>query len=76
MRTIARNARKKIAAIQAEYTACQRYDSSTGHMVDCPPTAAWTALAKYPSARLVEAADRSKYTVQVHSGLWYDLCRP
>jgi len=76
IRTIARTATRKIAAIRATHTEAVRYDSSRGERVRCEPAAAWEALGRTRSARLVANDDTNVYTVRVHSNLWYELREP
>ena len=73
MKTIARNRTKLIAELQAKLTVCRMYDRDSGHLVPTDPAHAWRALSASHHARLVESADGTKYTVHVHSNLWYDL---
>lgn len=73
MKTIARNRTKFLAELQAQLTACQVYDRDSGQMIPTDPANAWQALAANRNARLVESTDRDKYTVHVHSNLFYVL---
>lgn len=73
MKTIARNRTAFIAHLKITLTQCRRYDSATGEMVPADPQSAWQALGDSAHARLIENTDRDKYTVQIHSNLWYDL---
>jgi hypothetical protein len=73
-RTIPRNATRKIREIQGLALSCQVFTLDRGfigHEVD--PKYAWEALATYDFARLTARADR--WTVRVHSNLWYELRR-
>jgi hypothetical protein len=76
MRTIARNATKKIEAIKAEFTDCEVYDRDKGEMRPSDAAYAWKALGAFHRARLVESTAGDRYTVQVSSSLWYHLTRP
>ncbi|MFI1182534.1 hypothetical protein ACH4UT_23680 [Streptomyces sp. NPDC020799] len=75
MRTIPRNATRQIAKIKAEFTDCRKR-SLDNDFTSTPAdaSAAWAALAAYPSARLTEWRDH--YRIRVHSNLWYELYRP
>jgi uncharacterized protein YjhX (UPF0386 family) len=74
MRTVARTATKKIAAIKADFTDCRSYDGT--EMVSVDADHAWQALTAYPKARLIESSDGTRYTIQVHGGKFYHLRRP
>lgn len=73
MKTIARNRTKFIAELQTVLTNCRVYDRDAGCLVTTDPAHAWRALAASRNARLVESTDGDKYTVHVHSNLWYEL---
>ncbi len=73
MKTIAKNRTKFLAALATELTQCKMYDRSSGLMVVTDPKYAWKALAANRHARLTQSTDGSKYTVHVHSNLWYEL---
>lgn len=76
IRTIARTATRKIAAIRETFTEAVRYDSDRGERVPCEPAAAWEALDRTRSARLLVNAAGDVHTVRVHSSLWYELREP
>lgn len=73
--TISRRSTRIIAKLATELTQCKRYDRDSGQLVECDPAAAWKALGLHKSARLWKGTD-GKYTVHVHSSLWYDLTAP
>lgn len=73
MKTIARNRTKFIAELATTHTDCKVYNRDAGALVPTDPAYAWTALQKNAHARLIESSDGSKYTVHVHSNLWYVL---
>jgi hypothetical protein len=75
MRTIRRTATRVIATLQQELTDCRRYDAASGELVPVDPAQAWQALADFPRAQLVESTDKDKYTVLVHSNLFFQLRR-
>ncbi|MGI5526768.1 hypothetical protein ACQEVX_04865 [Streptomyces syringium] len=75
MRTIARNATRRIAAIKAEFTDCSmRSLDSNFERTPVDASCAWEALAQHSGARLHEWRDH--YRISVHSNLWYELHRP
>lgn len=76
MKVIRRNATRTIAGIQKTFTACKRYEPSTGKMVTCDPGYAWASLANHRRAVLTESSDGNKYIVHVHSNLFYHLTKP
>ncbi|MFD9596801.1 hypothetical protein ACFWA9_29190 [Kitasatospora sp. NPDC059973] len=75
-RTIARTATRKIAAIRETFTEARRYDNDRGEMVPCEAAAAWDALGRTRSARLLVNDGGDVHTVRVHSSLWYELREP
>lgn len=73
MATIPRNHTRKIATIKVVATTCRifnQYDDFAGPA--CSPDAAWEALQTYDFARLTTERE-GRWTVQVHSNLWYEL---
>lgn len=75
MKTIARTAKNKIAAIRETHTAVTRYDETTGNIVPSTSAEAFEALLNRPSARLVQL-DNGDVRVTVHSNSWYTLTIP
>lgn len=72
MTTIPRNHKRKIAEIKKTATLCKSYSLSTDFAgIDVSPDVAWSELERFDYARLTE--DSGKWTVQVHSNLWYEL---
>lgn len=76
MNTIARRSTRIIKALKVRLTQCKMYDSDTGDWRDVEPAAAWHSLYAYDSARLWKSSDGEKYTVHVHSNLFYELTAP
>lgn len=73
MKTIRRNATKKIAALATEVMATRLHELSGGFVgAPVPVTAAFDALATYDFAKLTDH-ENGKYTVHVHSNRWYYL---
>jgi hypothetical protein len=72
VKTIPRNHKRKVADIKKRATRCVvkslRNDFAA---VECAPSVAWSDLAEYDFARLVEYD--GKWHVNVHSNLWYEL---
>jgi hypothetical protein len=76
MKTIAKNATRKIAAIRATHTRVLLFTLSNNfHAVEIPAENAWAQLAKYDFAKLRDNGDGS-YTIYVHSNCWIDLRTP
>ncbi len=76
MKTIRRNARKQIAAIFDNATACRSFtleNSFTG--AEVPIECARKAYDTYDFARL-GAMGHGSYQVRVHSNRWYDIESP
>jgi hypothetical protein len=72
-RTIARNATRQIAVLQATHTECKVYTLGnyfTGR--DCPAERAWEAARKFPRGKIRLNADGS-VTIRLHSSHWYEL---
>lgn len=80
IKTIRRNAHKKIAAIREQRTRCLCYsldNSFSGKEVS--PSWAWGQYEKYDFARLVYHPDHylgAVYRISVHSNLFFDLHLP
>lgn len=72
MKTIARTATRKIAAIAATVTAVKVYDQSVGDFRPSTIDAAFTTLRNNKNARLVDM-ENGTYNVNVHSNWWYVL---
>lgn len=72
MRTIARTATRKIAAIAATVTGVKVYDQATGNFQPSTVDAAFTTLRDNKNARLVDM-ENGTYQVNVHSNYWYVL---
>jgi hypothetical protein len=73
VKTIRRNATKKIAALATEVMATRLHELSGGFVgVPVPVTAAFDALAKYDFAKLTDH-ENGKYTVHVHGNQWFYL---
>lgn len=72
MKTIARTATRKIAAIAATITAVKVYDQATGNFQPSTIDAAFTTLRNNKNARLVDM-ENGTYNVNVHSNHWYVL---
>jgi hypothetical protein len=74
--TVRRNATRKIAAIATTHTRVRMYDASTGNLIDSTPQAAWNYYNGRSNAMLRYDDSKDRYTVQVHTSLWFDLDRP
>lgn len=73
MGTIPRNHKKKIAAIRKAAKLCQVHSLHNQFIAeDCDPSYAWKELDTYSFARLIEDSE-TKWTIHVHSNLWYTL---
>lgn len=73
MKTIARNATRKIAAVQAAVTHATMYSQSQGVMVPVVHLdRMWDDLTTYDFARLVDN-ENGTYNINVHGNLWYVL---
>lgn len=73
MKTIARNATRKIAAIRDQVTSCRAYSLHNNFVgKDCDPEWALSELGRFDFARLVEMGP-FRWNVNVHSNLWYEL---
>lgn len=72
MKTIRRNAHRKIAAIALTIVRVKRYDPSTGNMVDSTVEGALGDLKRFDFAKFYDYGN-GKYVVHVHSNLWFDL---
>jgi hypothetical protein len=73
VKTIRRNATKKIAALATEVMATRLHELSGGFVgVPVPVTAAFDALARYDFAKLTDH-ENGKYTVHVHGNQWFYL---
>lgn len=72
MKTIARTATRKIAAIAATITAVKVYDQATGNFQPSTIDAAFATLRNNKNARLVDM-ENGTYQVNVHSNHWYVL---
>jgi hypothetical protein len=80
MKTIARNATKKIAAIKAEYTECYAY-TLENHFAGVMVTNVdwvWTELNRFSFAKLHEVTRNGEqaFQIRVHSNCWYELRKP
>lgn len=74
MGTIARNRKAKIEALKTLLTKCEIMSLDYNfERQDCPPAAAWKNYEINRRARLTEEVPNSKYVIQIHSNLWYDL---
>lgn len=72
MKTIPRNHKRKVEDIKAKAVRCRVLSLANDFGgKSCDPAVAWEALATYDFARLVE--HENKWTVDVHSNLWYEL---
>lgn len=72
MKTIRRNAHRKIAAIALTIVKVKMYDQSTGEMVESTTEAALWNLKEYDFAKLYDHED-GKYTIHVHSNKFFYL---
>lgn len=74
MSTIGRNRTKKIAELKALLTKCEVMSLDLNFIKQaCPPDGAWKKFEDNRRVRLTEDVPGSKYTIQVHSNLWYIL---
>lgn len=72
MRTIPRNHTRKIQSIKDRVTTCKMFSLGNNFAgTVCDPSVAWAELYTYDFARLVE--HDNKWSVDVHSNLWYEL---
>lgn len=72
MKTIARTATRKIAAVEAAVVSVRVYDQRTGEMTPSTVEAALKTLRTYDFARLHDN-ENGTWTVGVHSNLWFEL---
>jgi len=71
--TIRKNT-KRAQAVFETATGCRVYSLGNyfrGEEVD--PAFARDALHRYPHAKLTDSRDGDRFTVHVHSNLWYEL---
>ncbi|MFF0386799.1 DUF6573 family protein [Streptomyces sp. NPDC004286] len=73
MATIRRNWTKRVAEIRAAVRGCHAYDSDSGTMVSVDPARAFEEWHARPRARLTEDIAGEKWTVHVHSNLFFVL---
>lgn len=73
MKTIPRNHTKKIAAIKATIVKVEFYDQHAGVLKPTTLEAAFEDLYRYDFSKLYVNDEGTKYTVHVHSNLWYYL---
>ena len=72
MQTIPRNHTKRITELRATLGQCWIHSLTGGFAAEpIDPGKAWEAL-DHGRARLIDMGD-GKYTIRVHSNLWFDL---
>jgi hypothetical protein len=73
-RTVSKGRKKLVDAIFAGATGCVRYDLDSGFQGrPCDPESARKALAMFPRFSKLYSNGDGKYTVHVHSNLWYEV---
>lgn len=76
IKTIRRNATRKIAAIRGQRTKCLCFSLESGFGgVEVDPQLAWTRFDKYTFAKLVRRVSPrgDVYVIEVHGNLWYEF---
>lgn len=72
LKTIGRNATRRIATFKTTHTRCRVFslgNNFAGAEVDAGW--AWSELDRFDFARLIDHGDH--LTIRVHGNLWYDL---